>query len=369
MPPHADTDEALQSRAQSCMSGTGAALLALVASSLQAPEPPTGPNQEQLARALVQVIEPQFEGGLPRRPHYLAVRDGWILKTSLRTFRFLNAGLFAPTEMQFGKQLEKQPQASLNRIVATIADTQRQLAESGVELLVVPIPMRLNLYPEALLEVELDESFEGVGPGLVQLCRNLRAAGVVMLELLPPLSRVRGDPAGTSDQLLFMRENAHWSPRGLALSADLIAQHVRARPWFEPLGAADSRLEQDHATWEPDGERLPEGVAPPELTFERVLDPAGKPVARTDKTSPVVLWGDSFTTVFKSQGADLPRHLNHLLGGPLDVIASLGGGADSTRLNFARRPHPMEGKRLVIWTFSTRSLLTSKWETIRLKRP
>ena len=318
-----------------------------------------------LAEALAAAIEPHFEHGLPRRPHYLEVRDGWLLKTSLRTFRFLNAGLFASLEQPVGEQ----PEAPLKRIVATIADTRRQLAESGVELLVVPIPMRLNIYPEALVEVQLDEAFRGCGPGLAQLCQDLRAADVEVLELLSPLCAERGDPAGGPDQLVFMRENGHWTPHGLAISAELIAQHVRSRPWFEPLGPADSRLVELRATWKPDGERLPEGVAPPELTFERVLDAAGKPVARTDKTSPVALWGDSFTTIFKAEGADLPRRLNHLLGGPLDVIATLGGGADSTRLNFARRPHAFEGKRLVVWTFSTRSLLAGKWETMRLKRP
>jgi hypothetical protein len=91
-------------------------------------------------------------------------------------------------------------------------------------------------------------------------------------------------------------------------------------------------------------------------------------VPRTDRESPVVLWGDSFTTIFKAEDADLPRRLGHLLGRPVDVLASLGGGVDSTRLNFARRRAPTAGKRLVIWAFSTRSLMSGQWKPRELTR-
>jgi hypothetical protein len=79
--------------------------------------------------------------------------------------------------------------------------------------------------------------------------------------------------------------------------------------------------------------------------------------------------GDSFTNIFQAEGADLPRRLHHLLGAPVDVLASNDGGSAGTHKAFARRQHALDGKRLVIWTFATRSVMKGDWQILKLKRP
>ena len=74
-----------------------------------------------------------------------------------------------------------------------------------------------------------------------------------------------------------------------------------------------------------------------------------------------MLLGDSHSTIYERHAADFPRHLAHLLGGPVDVIASPGGGPQSSRAALDRRRTPWTGKRLVVWTFSAHSLMSTQW--------
>ena len=320
-------------------------------------------SPDELAKAVAAAVAPRLDDSIRRRPNYVEVRSGWLVKTTLLVFRFLNPELFEATDAD-----DEDSEQTLARVVATVADAHRQLAARGVELLVVPLPTRLNVYPEALIDVELGDEFRGCAPGLERLCERLRAEGVEVLELLPHLAAARGQLDASEDQLVFLNANAHWTPKGMALCAEVLAEHVRARPWYTAPAEPTTRLERFAARWEPDGEQLPDGVQPPVLEFERVLTLDGERVPRADSESAIVLWGDSFTTIYKAEGADLPRRLAHLLGTPIDVIASLGGGVDSTRLNFARRRDPTAGKRIVIWAFSTRSLMSGQWKPKRLTR-
>ena len=359
-----------RARTRSFAGLAGAVLLGLGLSPPRPHQDAPAAREQGLEQALAAVLEPILlsyrrtpqRRAAPRRPkRYSEVRDGWVTKSSVEIFEFLNPELFT------GGQAPQEDQ--LASAVHAILDTQRQLDEHGIELLVVPIPDRINVHPDALAEVELGPSFTGFAPGLQRFIELLRDEGVEVLDLLPRLTAERVAFDAPQDDLVFMRMNAHWTPNGSALGAQAIAQAIRARPWFEPLAERTSRLESLRATWVPDGEQLPEGVAPPTLEFERVVDAAGALVERKDAHSSVVLWGDSFTSIYQVEGADLARRLHHALGRPVDVIAIKGGGPDATRKAFARRDAALEGKRLVVWTFASRSLVKARWQTVELQRP
>ena len=86
--------------------------------------------------------------------------------------------------------------------------------------------------------------------------------------------------------------------------------------------------------------------------------------ALEDKTSPVVLLGDSHTLVFHSgeelhgTGAGLADQLAAELGITVDVIGVRGSGATPARVNLLRRaradPAYLAGKKAVIWCFAAR---------------
>ena len=317
-------------------------------------------QSDLVMKAMVEAAEPIFEGLHRKSPRYFQVRDGWLAKGSLQAFRFFNPEPFGDPPADTADRLAT--------VTDAIVDTRRQLDELGIELLVVPLPTRINLYPEALCDIDLPPNFAGFAPGTANLIEKLREGGVEVLDVMPLLAAQRGAWTASNNDLVYLRVNAHWSPKGMAIAADAVAEHVRSRPWFEAPEAVRTRIEVVRERWEPDVEWLPEGVEPPVLDLERIVDLEGASAERTDVKSPIMLWGDSFTNIYTGQDADLARHLGHRLGRPLDVIASPGGGADAARMSFARRRKDGKDKRLVIWIFASRAVLIGEWNRLPLDR-
>jgi len=107
------------------------------------------------------------------------------------------------------------------------------------------------------------------------------------------------------------------------------------------------------------GAPAPEKVS---LRFvQRAEDASGAAVA-PDRASPVLLLGDSHTLVFHAggdmhaTGAGLPDQLARELGFAVDLVGVRGSGATPARINLARRPDALAGKRLVVWCFGAREL-------------
>jgi len=68
--------------------------------------------------------------------------------------------------------------------------------------------------------------------------------------------------------------------------------------------------------------------------------------------SPVIVIGDSNSRTWSRFSSGLPHSLAFELGFPVDVLSTAGGGANTSRLNLARKiraePEYLEGKRVVI---------------------
>lgn len=294
------------------------------------------------------------------RSRYLDVRHGRIAPDTMKLFHQLE-----PERGVLKAARERLNLPSLEAVVATVADLDAQLRAAGVELLVVPLPDRLMIYPDLIegveLDVELDGSrpFEGFGPGFVRFQLALLDAGVEVVDLLGPLAAARGrDPAARDAELVFLRDNSHWSPLGAAIGGDVVAARIAHSAWFRerPPAGERARLEHvrtDELSCKTDGADETTG----DFELDRVVDSDGEPVAADDDASPVLVLGDSYTTIFALEGADFARRLHYRLGFAPDVIASPGGGALSSRRMLARRAEPLAGKRTVVWMFTVRALL------------
>jgi len=293
-------------------------------------------------------------------PQNVQVRKGWLAARSMALFQYLNADLFPDAE-----PLAK-PGGPGDTAFEALVATRDELAAADVELLVVIFPTRLNLYPECFVDVAVGEDFAGYAPGLERFLARLSDAHIAVLDLLPPFAAERGGPDAPQTEQVGLTFNGHWSPKGLALGARLLADEIRSRPWYEapdePPSHARARLVAEDILWGPTENTEPApGLGPQPLRIERVVGADGRPIVASDPTSPVVLLGDSFSTIYSDEGADFPRHLAYELGAPVDVIASPGGGPYSSRAALARRRNGLRGKRLVIWTFYSHSLMNRRW--------
>ena len=253
-----------------------------------------------------------------------------------------------------------------------IIDFDRQLRDSGIRLLFVPLPVKPFIYPERVWpEYPLEE-----GPAWNRdrdaFMDRLRGAGVDVLDVTDGLWSAKA----RSGEDLFLKLDTHWTPRGMAVVADQIAGHVEPR--LHEAERISVRTRTRRVTNFGDMLRILEvepsgGLFRPQ-TVEILQVLAGDSLASGDDSSPVLLLGDSFTNIYRrpemdwGEGAGLGEQLLLRLGVGVQVVAINGGGATAVRESLARKPAVLGRKRLVVWACTSRDLFDDSiaWERVPL---
>lgn len=294
-----------------------------------------------LAAVEALVARPELAAGDAWQPF-----DDWAIRANwLRFYRDWNTG----GSGEFGAP---------ERAVEVVATYARLLEERGVEFILAPIPTRLQIYPDRLPGVDPIDDFAGADLAQARFLDGVARAGVEVADLFTAFLAARHDAAENSDRLLFHDYDHHWTPRGVALAADLVAERVRGRAWFTPGPAragVDFELRRERQMCALRGPASDDYAREVELWLERVLTPEGKPAHKKDRASPILLLTDSYGKFYRSLGGDFANLLYARLGMRIDVIAIDGGGAVGVWEALARREGALAGKRLVIWLCGTRA--------------
>ncbi|MFP3939196.1 MAG: alginate O-acetyltransferase AlgX-related protein [Thermoanaerobaculia bacterium] len=298
-----------------------------------------------------------------------------------------------------------------------ILDLRRQLARRGIELVVVPTPVKPGLHPEGLTGTADGPAASAVplqNPSFHRLVRELEAAGVRVLDpapLLAEAARATGEPQ-------YLVTDSHWTPAAMERVAEALARRMEpllaeatagdgegapsrsppgagpgTRSGSRPDGRAAAAPEAGGPGYRrqparirgtgdlarmlrlPEAPGLPELFPPQEVTVHQVLDATGG-LLRPDPKAPVLLLGDSFTNVYSQpelgwgQGAGLAEQLAYRLGRPVDRIALNAGGAHASRERLARilagDPGRLASKRVVVYQFAVRELAAGDWRLVEL---
>ena len=255
--------------------------------------------------------------------------------------------------------------------LAVIVAFDRELAARGVELLVVPVPPKAIIYAD---KVGPDEPVVPVpvprlDPHHRAFYALLRSEGVDVLDLTERFLDDRFHGEGP----LYCRQDTHWSGVGCVVAAQVIAEVVRERPWFDAMDTRPYRFGWQSTTIDGDLTRDSDPSPAREELRVRAIAAAGegRPSAVPPAPdSPITLLGDTHALVFHAGegmyavGSGLADQLVYELGLPLDVVASASPGAALGDLQRRARAEPASwnGKRLVIWCFAARALTaTGAW--------
>jgi len=315
---------------------TVVAVVALVGGqALRAVEPATG-EQKKAFREALDAAQAQSDGALS-----ITGSDGWYF--------FNKELLHLLSERYWGE--------GVNNPLPAILDFKAQLDKAGVELLVVPVPAKAAIYPDKLsASIPSPPSTpRDLADQDAAFIEALQSHGVEVLDLTGDFLQARGGGVDT-----HCRTDTHWSPEGVRIAAKKIAEKVSGNSWISEQPRLPVRTEV--AEIQIRGDLTPADGPIEKLPAHRVVeanvpDSVGIPDSRT---SPVVLLGDSHNLVFHSggemhaSGAGLADQLCMELGFPMDVVAVMGSGSTAARRNLARRKDNLEGKKLVIWCFSSR---------------
>jgi hypothetical protein len=245
-----------------------------------------------------------------------------------------------------------------------IVDMANQLHSHGVEMLLVVFPSRVQLCPELASEKFADadpKKFRGMVGATTRFLRLLCDQGVEVVDLAPDFVDVRlVDVEPEQNGELYLTRNKHWSPRGAELAAKIVSERIRSMPWFvegaQKEGKDFTVRDKVIAYSTKNGNGQSPDTTPEKLP-SHVLRQLGAPVSKLDeRSSPIVVLGDSFAHFYGPDGASFPDHLRRFTGWPIDVICPLGGAESQCRVTLARRYDSLRGKKVVVWLLQEENL-------------
>jgi hypothetical protein len=243
----------------------------------------------------------------------------------------------------------------------------QQLAQRGIDLLVVPIPTKEDILPD-LLSSQAPADRQVAVPAR-RLMRALVEAGVEVLDLHVLFREHRA----TTGAALYLRYDTHWAPAAAQLAAEAIAarlqryrfaQVARGLPplWMATIvtGAADMDLMKGDPRWEELQRQFP-------WTYRAIRLPDGTPFV-DGEASPVLLSGDSHSRQLIMDGGHLSAQLAFALNCPVSRVGREGGDGGIMAALAAENGKLLTGRRVVVWTGICWSLNKGRFPIVDLPR-
>jgi len=205
---------------------------------------------------------------------------------------------------------------------------------------------------------------------------SLRSKGIATIDLFAVFRTYRKTVSEEADESIYLAHDTHWSPRGVRIAAEAIADHIQKASWVV-VGDIAYRREAVEIRRAGDIVRmmhLPDDqqvYASETILCQQVVQQNDTLVYRDASHSPVLLVGDSFSRIYQRDepmSAGLVAKLAYELKMPLSSIVNDGGASTLVRQKLARRPEVLKGKKLVIWQFVERDIRfgTEGWKLVRV---
>ena len=256
-----------------------------------------------------------------------------------------------------------------------ILEFRNQLAERGIELLLVPVPVKASIHPERLTRrsTGIDEAIHN--PSFAAFLDELADEGVRVFDPAPLLLETKNDDGEAS----YLRSDTHWTPRAMDLVAGRLAEEVRRIVELPKMGTTGCVEERSPASNPGDLVEMLEMPAlyPPQtIHIGAVRDATGSPW-RSSASAEILLLGDSFANIYAQRelgwgtDAGLAQRLGYHLQLPVDALVRNDDGAFATRLELSRElsaaPDRLADTKIVIWEFTARELSVGDWRSVPME--
>lgn len=256
-----------------------------------------------------------------------------------------------------------------------IVDYNKQLKDKSIDFLFVIIPSKPEIFPEKASDFAPKDGVPYVNPYTRKLMLELSEAGVEVIDLYPEF--IKNRYGKEEEELLYMKTDTHWTDRGIQLAAKIIADRIKQYSWYSDVCKNPISYGLKEVVFTRNGDirgMLPDEekaeYRPMNLIAHQVVNPDNT-LYKDDKSSPIVVLGDSFCGVYQEEEpkhAGLSAHIAKEIGMPIDLIMAYGSGPN-IRQRFARRgAEDIKQKKLVIWTTASRDLYDywSPWEIVKV---
>jgi alginate O-acetyltransferase complex protein AlgJ len=257
-----------------------------------------------------------------------------------------------------------------------ILEFRDQLAERGIELLIVPVPVKASIHPEFL-----SQRYAAAGQAVhntshEEFLNRLEAQGVQVFDPAPLLV----DAAVSTGEPQYLMTDTHWTPE----AADLVAKDLAAT-----VGKMIDLSKKEKIQFT--SKEIPAGnvgdlaemlelasLFPGQTVDTAVVNrPNGEPWQGA-RSAEVLLLGDSFANIYHEEqlgwgaNAGLAQRLAYHLQRPVDALIRNDDGAFSTRLLLSEEIRQgtkrLAGTKIVIWEFTARELSVGDWRSVPISQ-
>jgi len=259
-----------------------------------------------------------------------------------------------------------------------IIHLKEQLALRGIELIVMPTPIKAMIHPEKLSNRYVDKQTELQNPSYVRFKKEMEQNGVLLFDAAPLLMEAKARNA----QAQYLATDTHWRPEAVKLIAEKLNDFIQEHVSLPNMPLSGYCVQKSDLTQLGDLAvmlDLPnkQRIFPQEKVSIRKIFGAGGEIWQPQKKADVLVLGDSFSNIYSlgamgwGEGAGFIEQLSYALQRPLDRITRNDNGSFATRETLANElakgRDRLAGKRLVIYQFAIRELAVGNWKRIDLK--
>jgi hypothetical protein len=269
-----------------------------------------------------------------------------------------------------------EPKEDWNALEA-IVDFRDQLAKKDIELIMVPIPAKISVYPDKAIKIHLKEKNQAYA-NTTQFINELKEHQINVIDLFPYFIEDRINNGNYEKQELYLAHDTHWSGRGVQLAAKIIADYIRRYKWYTE-SSVNTKYEFKDTVISRYGDigtmtrilNNKELFGPESINCRQVICKNTGELYSDSKDSRILFLGDSFSRIYQTDepnGAGLIAHLAYELKMPLTSIVNDGGSSTLVRQQLARKSRLLENKKLVIWEFADRDIRfgLKGWKKIKI---
>lgn len=266
-----------------------------------------------------------------------------------------------------------------------ILDFHAQLAERGIQLVLMPTPVKSMIHPEMFYQHKGLGEVVALNHSQEVFLREMEEGGVLVFDPSATMmtAKLAEEDGHASPSPQFLATDTHWRPEAMdRVAADLShflntqfdlpssqTRHLREPMQVSAIGDIAGMLQLSPE----------QQLFLPELVTLQQVRSANQELWSPAPESDVLLLGDSFANIYSLEGmnwgesAGLAEQVSFHLNRTLDTILRNDAGAFATRqilaAELARGRDRLAGKRVVIWQFAARELSVGDWKLIQLPEP
>jgi hypothetical protein len=234
--------------------------------------------------------------------------------------------------------------------IESIIGFDRTLREAGMALFVVPVPNKIDIYPERFSAFPASHP---VKTARQEFLKELETAGVRVVDLVPAFEAAKAAGCGVFDPF-----ESHWTVLGMEVAGRVIAEHVAPFLDENNAGRCVSYTIND-TVLKGKGDLIGRIGVDEKFTWyslpvHRVVCPDGS-LYKDDRASKILILGDSYVNHGKWWNAHIGAQIARYLGRPTRTFFSLLANTEGPCM-YRLKPKVFPDRGIVIWVFSSRVL-------------